>query len=326
MASNCGAAFHRRLDAAQARCVVDDLDPLTDSSGPFGASHGLERDHGAPAGHELGGVGVGRMRFETRIAHRRDIVAGVEALGEFHCIGLGPFHAQRHRACTSDGEERLHRTDRCSVKQTTRVQLVVERVVGGDQQPSEQVRVATDELGGRVHDDVGAKIEGTLAERRAERAVDGDDRAVLARGTADCGQVSDRHERVGGRFEPEQVSRSGGLDPRLGVGQVDAHDVPATLGFGFFGQPFDAVVRVERHRERCACGKPVQHRSRGAHARRERQGPAAFETAEQRLERFGSLGAFGSAVVTIGRQVVVRRQLRRHVERLPRGPGATTRD
>ena len=54
----------------------------------------------------------------------------------------------------------------------------------------------TDELGRRVHNDVGAQLQRALEQRRRERVVDDDPRARPAWRRADRGEVSDVEQRV----------------------------------------------------------------------------------------------------------------------------------
>ena len=69
----------------------------------------------------------------------------------------------------------------------------------------DDVRVAVDVLGDRVHDNVGAVVERVLHIRAHEGVVDDDHDAVLVGDGGDLADVDEREGRVGGRLDPDEL-------------------------------------------------------------------------------------------------------------------------
>src|SRR5262249_30130330 len=82
-------------------------------------------------------------------------------------------------------------------------QALVPLRVPGDHHAADDVGVAAEVLGGGVHDEVGAQLEGTLVGRGGERVVDGDESVAPA--PHDLGDVDDIEQRVGGALDPEEA-------------------------------------------------------------------------------------------------------------------------
>ena len=153
------------------------------------------------------------------------------------------------------------------------MEFLVPLVVAGDEHTGEQIRVAADELGGRVHHDVRAVLERSLEQRRGERAVDRHHRAGTARRPADGRQVGDGDQRVLGRFEPHQIAVLHRIEPRRRVGLVETADGPAPLRLALGDEPRDAVVRVGRYGDVRADRQAVEHDRGGRHPRTRTRAP-----------------------------------------------------
>ena len=110
------------------------------------------------------------------------------------------------------------------------------------------------------------------------------------------------------------------------VGLVETANRPSALRLALGDDAGDAVVRIARHGDVRADRQPVEDGRRRRHARGEHQRAATVEPAEQRLERIGGRRAVGPAVEPLVGQVEVRREHRRHVERLADLAVATARD
>jgi len=74
----------------------------------------------------------------------------------------------------------------------------------GDDHAGDDVGVAVDELGHRVHDQVGAERERPLQDRRREGVVDHQQRAVVVRDTGDRGDIGQIDGRVGRGLDEHQ--------------------------------------------------------------------------------------------------------------------------
>ena len=159
-----------------------------------------------------------------------------------------------------------------------------------DDDAHEQVGVACDVLGGRVHDHVDAMVERLEIERRRPGVVDDARHAVPAAG-GDAGHV--RHfERVRTRILHHEERRLGphhGLD-RLGRGcgieelDVNAHRAQDLLGEFARG----SVDRVRKERMTARPHERKERRRRGGQARRKgpcARGVRALERLHRRIER-----------------------------------------
>ena len=138
------------------------------------------------------------MPPKSRIWRGGDVVAGMvgrgpgystrstagcstQHLGDRRGVGAVAVHAHRERLDAAQHEvaveRRRHRADRVLQEPEPLGEL---GVVGGDE-AADDVGVAAEVLGGRVHDDVGAERERLLQVRRGERVVDDDARAARVR-------------------------------------------------------------------------------------------------------------------------------------------------
>ena len=78
-------------------------------------------------------------------------------------------------------------------------------LVAHDGRAEEEVGVPVHGFGRAVNDDVGAKVERALQQRRSERVVDHAQDVPLAREGAQVRKVGDPEQRVRRRFEPQHV-------------------------------------------------------------------------------------------------------------------------
>ena len=101
-----------------------------------------------------------------------------------------------------------------------------------DRHAREQVGVPTDVLRGAVDDDVGAEPQRLLEHRRRKRVVDGDERTRVLGRRDDRRQIGDLEERVGRRFEPDQVGVGRRIGPGGRVGHRNPRDDPTEALLG----------------------------------------------------------------------------------------------
>lgn len=145
-------------------------------------------------------------------------------------------------------------------------ELVEQFIVTDRQNSSEQVGVATDELGRGVHDQVGTKLQRALNDRRGKSAIDTDQRAATILNATDRRQVGHRHERIGRRLKPHQVAGPNSVLPRRGVGQVDAANLPPSLSLSFYGQAVDGMIRIVGNGQDRTDWQAVKHGGDRSHA------------------------------------------------------------
>src|SRR5690625_2419951 len=73
------------------------------------------------------------------------------------------------------------------------------------QRACENVAMAIQVLGCRMHDDVGPEGQGARQDRRCDRVVDCEMRADLMRQRCDCRQVDDVPKRIARRLDPDKL-------------------------------------------------------------------------------------------------------------------------
>ena len=94
-------------------------------------------------------------------------------------------------------------------------------VVAGDHRAADDVGVAAEVLGRRVHDEVGAELERALVGRRGERVVDRDERAAAPRATTPSMSITFSSGLVGLSTQISRVSSRTAALERVEVGLVD---------------------------------------------------------------------------------------------------------
>ena len=140
--------------------------------------------------------------------HRTSSTSGVAAQQRDDCLGAARvgLHPQVQGAQAAVDEEAVKRPWDGADGVLHEPQPLVELGPARDHHASDDVGVAAEVLGRRVHDGIGAELERPLVGGRRERVVDRDERAALAR---DHGlDVDHVQQRVGRALDPDQ--------PRLG--------------------------------------------------------------------------------------------------------------
>jgi len=169
-----------------------------------------------------------------------------------------------------------------------------DQIATPDDRPTECVGMAPEELGGAVHDEVGAQRQRLLEHRRGEGVVDHGDRPAILAGGEQARQVDDLQRRVGRRLEVEQVAAPvHRLLDTVGVGRVDQLDLHTDPREVLGEQHARAAVGVfHRHHPLARLEQGVEHVGDRGHARRRRRGRlAAFEHPQLLLEhRDGRVG------------------------------------
>ena len=159
--------------------------------------------------------------------------------------------------------------------------------VAQHERATEQVAVAAEVLGGGVHRDVGAELEGALEHGGRPSVVHHAERAARVRQVGEGGDVHDADERIGRRLHPDDLRRRPhGALHRVEVGHV--HDVgeqpPAGKDLSELAE--GAVVGVVRREHMVARRQRLEHRERGRRAGAIGDGGrASFERGECLLQR-----------------------------------------
>ena len=152
-----------------------------------------------------------------------------EPVGQVGGAALSLLQSQGQGAQAAQHEEGFQRAgDRAGHLPAT-AQLLAELRAPGNGEAEEQVGVATEELGRAVHRDVCAKGDRLLQQWCGEGVVDRDQSADVPRRRAQSRQIGDVQQRVGRRFQPDEIRAPGRGYGDGGVGNVDQLDVPASL-------------------------------------------------------------------------------------------------
>ena len=267
------------------------------------AEAGGEHPQPARLDHGIGGGGVGELDAEQRSepGHGvpRPLMAGIgrqpgeahpayprmlgQPFGQHLRAGLGLRQPERQGAQSAQREVGLHRPRDGPEGVAEMAEALVHRFVPGDHGAEQDVGVAGDHLGGRVHDDVGPGAQRLLQQGGGKGVVhhEGDAGRQLR---TQPGEIGDLHHRVGRRFHPDQVGAVGRGQHRLGVGDVHPAERPAVAGRAFLdggGQSLVAVPGEHHHRARL---DQLQHGVARRHARGEGQRPAALERPDRLLQ------------------------------------------
>ena len=236
-----GAALDQRLDPAEAGRVCDQSERGADRIGALGAAADLERHHRPETAHLLRRELMAGVVGEAGIADAGDPGVLGQPPGELGSVRLRALDPQGQRAHAAQGEEDLERARDRAGQGAAVDQLAMARLVGGDDDAQQRVRVAADVLGCRVDDEVGAELERVLQQRGRQGGVDGDCGPAVVRGGGQGAQIGDSEQRVVWRLGPDQVGTVDRGQGRGEVGLVDEGDVEdAALG-PFREQPTDAA-------------------------------------------------------------------------------------
>ena len=135
-----------------------------------------------------------------------------------HADGQG-FHAAQGQEAVERPGDRAH-----GVLQKAQLlapfRLALFRADDGDS--ADDVRVAVQVLGGRMHDDVEAVFQRPLHQRAGKRVVGHGDDAARAADVGNRPQVGQFQHRVGRRFHPHHLRfRAQRGQQVLGIGQID---------------------------------------------------------------------------------------------------------
>ncbi len=267
---------------------------------------------------------VPRAGREAGILHPVDLVARLEPLRDGQRVLAVTFHAQRERLESLDEEERVERRDRRAdvslvleaglqdvlrgaerLGELREDRAVVARVGLGevgeaptarvvelppvDDDPADRRAVTADELGRRVHDDVGAVLERAAQVGRGERAVDHERDVVLVRDRGHALEVEHVALRVPDALPVEgpRVRANRGAPGVEVVGVVDEADLHPELRERVVQLVVRAAVEGgRRHDVPSALGQVGErHELRGLPARGRQGADPALECRHPVLER-----------------------------------------
>ena len=193
------------------------------------------------------------MCGQPGVVHRFHVRVGSETLRERQGVrgmGLHPPRESAHAAHREPTlERRWHRTDR----RLDRANALRQIVVGShDEGAAKHVAVATEVLRHGVHGEVRTQLQWSLQHRRCPSVVDDTARADAMGNLHHPGNVDDAEERIGGRFDPDQLRRRSYRAPDGGgVGHVDGGHLELPRTEQVTQQFRRAEVRIVRRDDVC---------------------------------------------------------------------------
>jgi hypothetical protein len=118
------------------------------------------------------------MARQAGIARQSNICMAREAFGQRHRVALRSLQTHCQRPSPADGEECLECSGCCACEFPGVPQRCQQIGVTYGDHTSEQVRVSADELGQRLHSDIGAERQSALIKRRCEGVAHAEDRSA----------------------------------------------------------------------------------------------------------------------------------------------------
>ena len=167
----------------------------TSTAAVFPAVHG-ETDHPAEGPHLRLGDSVTRMVGKRRMVHLFDCRMAAQELDYGESIGAVPFHPYAQRLDPTLHEEAVEGSGNGAGRILKEPKSRRDGLVAGRRKAPDDVGVAAQVLGRRVHDDVGSQGEGLLDPRRGKGVVDDDEGSAAVRDGGYGGDVDDVEQRI----------------------------------------------------------------------------------------------------------------------------------
>ena len=268
--------------------IVDDPQPPRHLLGQRGSVVHLEGQHRREVVHLAPGEVVLRVRRQPGIDHPPDARMVLQEAGHRHGVLLVRLHADRKRGRAPHDEPGVEGRENPAVVDRRFEAQRRDVLPASEHRAAHRVAVPADVLGERVHDVVGAQLEGTGRNGCGEGGIDRHADSGMRRGDLPDGlEVGEPHDGVGGGLQPDQpgfgadgglhVQRVGGVHER----RVDPHAVERVAAqlrhAGVVGVGHDDVVAGAQQRE--------EHAGRGGHTGAEAEtGLGAFQRAKLGFE------------------------------------------
>ena len=220
--------FDQALDAAQTLGQRPDPRPLDDVDRPL-LGAGEERDHPPESGHLAGGDRMPGVPGQPGVEHVRDIAAAAQELDHGCGVLAVRAHAHRERLQPTQDEPGVERPGHRAQRVLEEAELLGQPVVGCGREAADEVGMAAQILGRRVHDQVGAELKRPLQRRRREGVVDHEDRPRRMCRVRRGRDVDHVQQRVGRGLDPDQCGPVGQppAQPLVALGRRDVLEAVA---------------------------------------------------------------------------------------------------
>ena len=264
-----------------------------------------------------------RVRRKSGIKDAAHLRVLREKAGDRAAVGVVLAHADGERLDAAQDEPGLERREDATGALLHEAKLLGEVGARRDEDSAKAVGMAVEELGGRVHDNIGAQLDGPLKVGRHEGVVDAHGDAVLVADIRDGANIGEHHQRVGGRFDVDEPgSGAEGIADVVGVRGVDEAELNAVMrddlgeqarGATVDVMPADDMVANLQHRDECRDSRHAAAKGVAAGAALER-GEVGFDGVACGVR---DAGVFPPAVLLDALQFVGGAQVERNVD----GPG-----
>src|SRR6185295_7533376 len=145
------------------------------------------------------------MTREAGVDHACDLRMLLEKGRDVHRVAAVALHPDGECLDAAQGEEGVERTRYAADGVLEEGKLLLVSGIPQYGGAADDVRVAVQVLGGRVHHDVEAELEGPLYPGRSEGVVAHGNDAALARHRRDGFQVDQLEQRVGRALDPQHA-------------------------------------------------------------------------------------------------------------------------
>ncbi len=280
--------FDQAFDAAQGFGQRKQVAALQHAARFLQAALDLDADNAAEAVHLALGQRVLRVALEAGVDHAFDGRVLFQPLGKFQRVRAMGLHAQVQGFQAAHGEEGIERAGDGTDRVLQEGQAFGQFIGAGDDDAADNVGVAIDVLGGRVHYQIRAEFQRALHRRAAEGVVHHQQQAVLLGKRGNLGEIHQLEQRVGRRLGPDHagVGFECSLE-RGGVIQIDETEIkPRAAPAHALEQAVGAAVEVV-HGDHVAAGVDQFQRGRccGHAAGEGEAGDAALEAGNATLVR-----------------------------------------
>ena len=179
----------------------------------------LEAHHGTETALLTLGQRVLRMAGQACVVDAFDLRLLLQPLGDGLGAGAVGLHAHPEGFQALDEQPGVERAER-RAGGAQEADHLLHQLGGAGHHAAQAATLAVDVFGGRMNDDIGAQRQRLLQHRGAEAVVHREQRAVGVGHVGQCGDVHQLGQRVGRRFDDEQLGvRLAGRRPGIQVGQ-----------------------------------------------------------------------------------------------------------
>lgn len=199
-------AFNKGFNTTERFSQSHGLHGGQELSGFFDLSLDEEGDHTSEASHLLLSNFVLRVAGKTRVDDFLNLRVAFEEFSNDLSASASSIHSDLQGLETSESKVAVESTGSSSNSLGSEEELVSEGSIVGSESTHNDIGVTTDVFGDGVDTDVRAQKKGALEIRRGESVISGSDNSLGLGNLADGFNIADLKGRVGGGFNPDELS------------------------------------------------------------------------------------------------------------------------